>query len=165
MRAPEPEEANKLLKHLFITHTESYENLDRTAESWKEFPIEKEEEIIRNFSEEKNKFFVTAFSENEIVGGLGISGDGRPFRLHCATLGMSIQNAFKGKGLGTKMMEYALENCIKADFHRVELSVREYNLAAIHLYEKVGFQRVGKLEDAAKVDGKFVSEFLYQKLL
>ena len=165
LRSPEPEEAEKLLSHLFITHTESYENLDRTAESWKQFPVEKEKEIIKNFIDAKNKFFVTAFFEEKIVGGLGVSGDDRPFRNHNATLGMSIQNAFKNKGLGSEMMSYALENAEKASLHRIDLTVRDYNELAIHLYEKLGFQRVGKLIDAAKVDGKFVSEYLYQKLI
>jgi RimJ/RimL family protein N-acetyltransferase len=165
LRSPDPDEAQNLLDHLYITHSESYKNLDRTAESWKDFPLETEIEIIKGFVESKNKFFVTAFHDGKIIGGLGISGDGRPFRTHSATLGMSIQNAFKNQGLGSQMMSKAMEEAKKMGLHRIELTVRDYNESAIALYEKFSFEKVGTLKDTAKIDGGFVNEYLYQKIL
>ena len=165
MKSPAAEDARAFLDHLAITHKESFKNLDRTADSWKNFPVEQEAEIIKNFSLSKNKFFVFAEYKGRIVGGMGIAGDDRPFRIHSATLGMSIQNEFKNLGLGSQMIQYGLENAKLFGLGRIELTVREYNTSAIHLYEKFGFEKVGKLKMAAKIDGDFVNEYLYQKIL
>lgn len=165
LRSPEVHEAQKFLDHLFITHSESYKFLESTAEPWKNFPLKKEEEIIEHFIATSNKFLVTAFIGDVIVGGLGVMGDARPFRTHCARLGMSIQKAYHNQGLGTQAMKYALENTAKAGLTRIELTVRDYNTSAIKLYENFDFKKVGTLNNAAMIDGELVNEYLYEKIL
>ena len=165
LRSPEVQEAQIFLDHLFITHTESYKFLESTAELWKNFSVKKEEGIIEHFITTSNKFLVTAFIDDVIVGGLGVMDDARPFRTHSVSLGMSIQKAYHNQGLGTQAMAYALENATKAELTRIELKVRDYNPSAIKLYENFNFKRVGTLNNAAIIDGKFVNEYLYEKLL
>ena len=165
LRSPEPKDAKVFLEHLYIAHLESYRNLDQTADFWKGFSVEKEKDIIEDFLQVKSKFLIAAFLNDKVVGGLGIVGEERPFRTHSARLGMSIQSIVGNKGLGSQMIKYALDSVSKCGLSRIELSVRDYNQPAIHLYEKFGFQRVGLLEKAAKVDGEFVSEYLYQLIL
>jgi len=41
--------------------------------------------------------------------------------------------------------------------HRVFLSVREDNTAALGLYEKIGFIREGIMRDSIYKDGKYIS--------
>lgn len=48
---------------------------------------------------------------------------------------------------------------------RLELTVRTFNAPGISLYEKLGFRRVGILNSAALIDGKFVDEYMYERLL
>lgn len=165
LRSPIPEDAQNFLNHLVMTHTESYRNLDRHAESWGKMPVEKEAAVIRDFEASASHFFIVALYDGRIVGGLGIMGDAKDFQRGNATLGMSIQNAFSGVGLGTELMKYALEQARKLEFHRLELRVRTYNGPAIALYEKVGFQRVGLLKESAFVDDSFVDEYIYQAII
>lgn len=108
---------------------------------------------------------MAAYRGEVIIGGLGIfasnDGAGRFYGL----LGMSVQKAFHGQGLGQKMMSYAIEQCRLAGLHRLELSVRTFNQPGIALYEKTGFRRIGTLHEVAFIDGKFVDEYLYELLL
>jgi RimJ/RimL family protein N-acetyltransferase len=42
------------------------------------------------------------------------------------------------------------------------LTVRVYNEAGIHLYERTGFERVGLLKEVAFIDNQFCDEYFYQ---
>ena len=74
-------------------------------------------------------------------------------------------NEFSNSGLGTQMLQYTLELSKEIGFHRVELTVRTYNQPGIKLYEKLGFQKIGLLSDAAFIDGAFVDEYSFQIIL
>ncbi len=165
LRSPRPDEAESLLQHLRISHSESYRNLNHAPHYWSGFSAEDEGEILADFESSKSKFMLSAFSGDKIIGGLGFVGSVGDFLKHNARIGMSIQKAFCNSGLGTEMMRYSLDLGKQHGFHRVELTVRTYNEAGISLYEKVGFQRVGLLKSAAFIDDEYVDEYLYQIIL
>jgi len=106
-----------------------------------------------------------AYSGDRIVGGLGFVGYQAEIVKRSAGIGMSIQKEFWNTGLGTEMMKLMLATAKEAGYHRVDLTVRTFNTAGIKLYEKVGFQRIGLLKDAAFIDGEYVDELSYQILL
>ena len=62
----------------------------------------------------------------------------------------------RARGLGTEairiLLNYAFD---ERGLTRVGLSVFDFNEAAIHAYEKLGFQREGRLRQALKRDGEF----------
>ncbi len=165
IRSVKPSDAENMLTHLFTSHSESYKNMNNSAEFWKSFPVEQEKTILADFEASDSKFMITAIYEGRIVGGLGFMGAQGQFHKKNGSLGMSIQNEFSNLGLGTQMMEFAIEAARNCGFHRMELSVRTYNEAGIALYEKVGFQRIGLLKEIAYIDGEFVDEFSYQFIL
>lgn len=83
-----------------------------------------------------------------------------------ATLHIMIgDKAARGKGAGTfavkKMIDHAFRNI---NLHRIELSVLNYNLAAIHVYEKCGFIREGVKRQAVYKNGTFTDMYLYAVL-
>ena len=165
LRSAAPADAENLLQHLRTTHAESYKNLNQSAEYWNGFSVSSEEKILADFESSKSKFMLVALHEARIVGGLGFVGYPAEFARKSAGIGMSIQQAFCNSGLGTEMMTYMLLQAKELGFHRVDLTVRTYNTAGIALYEKIGFQRIGLLKDAAFIDGQFVDEFSYQTIL
>ena len=59
--------------------------------------------------------------------------------------GVAMHPNFMGKGLGVKMMKDIIDFSVKSGFNRIELSTATTNDKALHLYEKVGFQREGVL--------------------
>ena len=162
LRSAMPVDAEKMLIHLRTTHTESYRNLNQSANYWSTVSIADEQKILSDFESAKNRFMLVAVYGEKIVGGLGFFGNQAEFTKHTAQIGMSIQQEFANSGLGTEMLKYTIMLAKEFAFHRIELTVRTYNAQGITLNEKVGFQRVGLLKDAAFIDGKFVDEFSYQ---
>ena len=68
---------------------------------------------------------------------------------------MGVVSAFRGKGLGLRLIRAALQAAWAADITRVELSVYADNAPAIALYEKVGFIREGIVRNAVRIDGRY----------
>jgi RimJ/RimL family protein N-acetyltransferase len=158
-------DAEAMLEHLKITHTESYKNMNQSAEFWQSLTLADEQKILTDFANSQSKFMLVATFDTRIIGGLGFVGQQAEFTKHSGQIGMSIQQAFTNSGLGTAMLEYALQIAKDFDFHRVDLSVRTYNKPGIALYEKVGFKRIGLLKDAAFINGEYVDEYSYQLIL
>ncbi|MFN4218348.1 MAG: GNAT family N-acetyltransferase [Candidatus Bipolaricaulia bacterium] len=55
-------------------------------------------------------------------------------------LNIAVDPAYRGRGLGKRLLEYALEYCRRLGAERVELEVRTGNNVAIALYQKYGFE-------------------------
>lgn len=165
LRSPLPEEASVLLAHLKNVLRDSYRNMNHPKNHWDAFPVEEEVKILTDFQNSIQKFMISAFEQNRIVGNLGIFGFGGEFLKHNARLGMGIETEFQNQGLGTALMEYALESAESLGFKRVELTVRAFNLSGIALYEKSGFRRIGLLEKMAFIDNEYHDEYMYETLL
>jgi RimJ/RimL family protein N-acetyltransferase len=165
LRSAEPSDAAGLLNHLRVTHKEAYKNLNQPPEYWNGFSVDVEEKILADFESSNAKFMLIAAVDGAIIGGLGMVGMQGDFLRHNASLGMSIQQRFCNSGLGTEMMKYALEIGKDSGFRRISLTVRTQNAAGIALYEKVGFQRIGLLKEAAFIDNRYLDEYSYQIIL
>ena len=68
---------------------------------------------------------------------------------------MGIVPAYRGRGLGLRLIQAALAQAWAARFVRVEIDVHADNARAIALYEKVGFVREGVARDAVFIDGEY----------
>lgn len=55
-------------------------------------------------------------------------------------LNIAVDPAFRGQGLGKRLLEYALQYCRRLGADQVELEVRTDNEIAIALYQKYGFE-------------------------
>jgi len=162
LRTLKPFEAQAMLQHLQITHQEAYQNMNQSADYWRNMLVEDEQRILGEFQNSNSRFLLGAVHDETIIGGLGFVGDESEFIDRNGTLGMSIQKKFCGQGLGSEMMKYAIEQAKIYGFHRIELAVRTYNETAIALYEKLGFKRIGTRSECAYIDGKYVDEYLYE---
>ena len=80
-----------------------------------------------------------AQAEEAIVGQAGMTGEGR------LDLGMWIAAPWRGRGVGTALVEACLEWARESGAYKVSLEVWPHNAAAIALYEKFGFEREGYL--------------------
>ena len=165
LRSPTAKDSERVLEHLRTTQKESYRNLNQSFEFWTSMSIEAEERILASIESAPTKFMIVATNGDHIVGGIGVMGQEQEFVRKNARIGMSIRAAYGGMGLGTQLVQYAIENAKLAGFHRLELNVRTYNQPGIALYEKFGFSRIGTAHEVAFVDGAFVDEYLYEMIL
>jgi RimJ/RimL family protein N-acetyltransferase len=68
---------------------------------------------------------------------------------------MGLLPAYRGQGIGRRLLERTLDAARAGGLSRVELTVREDNPAAIALYERAGFAAEGVQRNAFKVDGRY----------
>ena len=78
-----------------------------------------------------------------------------PIQAHRGVFGVGLLPQFRGRGIGTKLIQSALAAARAYGLHRVELTVRENNTGAIELYKKAGFEIEGVQRNAVLVDGVY----------
>ncbi len=103
-------------------------------------------------------FSLVASVEDEVVGSLGLrTFPNRPRRRHVGQIGMAVRDDWHSKGVGTALMEAAIDLADNwLNLTRLELTVFADNAPAIHLYETYGFAREGTLVRYAFRDGQYV---------
>ncbi|CAM3719805.1 GNAT family N-acetyltransferase [Marinicrinis lubricantis] len=69
--------------------------------------------------------------------GFGYVGEDVP------ELGMAIIKAYRGKGIGTALLETLFQDLKAREVQQISLSVDPDNLAAVKLYQRFGFKEAG----------------------
>ena len=112
-------------------------------------------EFVTGMIEKNHPFFVVLDGET-VVGWVFIHPARLPVSAHVGDLVMGLLKDYRGQGLGTKLIQVAIEKAKITGLMRVELQVFPHNTAAIALYEKVGFRHEGTRAKAAKLDEGYV---------
>lgn len=63
---------------------------------------------------------------------------------HCGVLGVGLLPAYRGRGIGRRLLTQALHLARTQGLYRIELEARSDNHAALALYEKLGFSIEGR---------------------
>lgn len=151
-------DAEELCKHSYVTSGETHfmslypEEVSMNVEGMKE-------RLLAIEKDQKN-FMLVAFLDEKLIGATRIIKIKNHIKFqHRGYLGISILKEYHGQGLGTYMLQMALEQAKTNGFEQVELGVFEDNLGAISLYEKSGFKKVGIQPRAFKLkDGTYRDE-------
>jgi ribosomal protein S18 acetylase RimI-like enzyme len=118
------------------------------------FPLESTIEFVKFIvSQNLSQYF--AVENGEVVGWCDIIPKSYEGLTHVGVLGMGVLKACRGKGLGTQLLEKAIEHAKLNGIEKVELDVFETNTGAIALYEKMGFTMEGKRVKGRKLDGLY----------
>ena len=108
---------------------------------------------------------LVALVDGKLVGQLGLHTARGMRRRHVAGLGMAVHDKWQGQGVGTAMMEAAMD---LADnwlaLTRLELTVFVDNEAAIALYKKCGFEIEGTHQKYGFREGKYVDTYAMARL-
>ncbi|MFK7824371.1 MAG: N-acetyltransferase family protein [Oligoflexales bacterium] len=105
------------------------------------------------------RFWVLKDAEDGISGHLYLKGSPYRSSRHRCRLGMGIEPAVRGRGFGEKLISEAFAWLkTQAIIEWVELYVFEHNLPAIKLYEKMGFGKVGIVQDLFRVNGHSIND-------
>jgi ribosomal protein S18 acetylase RimI-like enzyme len=99
---------------------------------------------------------VVALDDGHVVGWADIRPSNAPAMRHCGTLGMGVLAAYRGQGLGRRLLDAVVSRAWNAGLERVELEVRLDNEPAIALYERTGFLREGLKVRGMLIDGSYV---------
>lgn len=118
--------------------------------------LEQEEKFLENMKENENNLLLGAFVEGRLISIASLLTVSSYKRMqHRSQLGISILKAYWNLGLGTAIMEELLTFARSSkQLEIIELEVITENFAAIHLYEKFGFQIIGTYPRFSKVADK-----------
>ena len=101
----------------------------------------------------------------EVVGHLSVYPYREPRRRHSGHFGMAVRDDWQGKGVGTKLLEAALDLADNwLGLTRLDLRVFVDNEAAIALYRKFGFEVEGTHEQFALRGGEYVDAHVMARL-
>jgi L-phenylalanine/L-methionine N-acetyltransferase len=122
-----------------------------SAEMWRKRLSEKPEGI----------YALVACIDDEVVGDLTLETHPTLWRRrHVGQIGMAVRDDWQGKGVGTALMEAALDLADNwLNLTRLELTVYTDNAAGIALYEKFGFEIEGTHRRFAFRDGRYVDAY------
>ena len=111
-------------------------------------------------------YSLVACIDGEVIGQLGLhTSPGRPRRRHVGEIGMAVRDDWQGKGVGTALMQAAVELADKwLNLFRLELEVYTDNEPAVRLYKKFGFKIEGTAIQHAFRDGHFVDSYFMARL-
>jgi RimJ/RimL family protein N-acetyltransferase len=105
-------------------------------------------------------FSVVAASNGELVGDCVLWGIDRFHR--SAHLGLSLFPAFRGKGLGTEVVQLLCEYAfLTLGLHRLQLETLADNDGMRKTAERTGFELEGQFRKAAWANGEFIDEVVY----
>ncbi len=79
---------------------------------------------------------------------------------HHGYLGIAALKEYRGLGIGLEMMKTLVREGRKAGLKTVQLEVFENNAQAIHVYEKAGFRRVGRVPKKIRRGSRFIDAVL-----
>lgn len=100
-----------------------------------------------------------------VVGSLGVDGDAHPNSGHVAWIGISVERAWRGVGIGGFLLETAVAWATEAGVKKLVLGVFPENTRALAFYERHGFRREGLRVAQFLRDGRYHDEVLMARPL
>lgn len=112
-----------------------------------------------------NFYGLVAESSGVIVGQSGVEHLQRPRLRHIGRIGMAVHQDYQRQGIGSQLLAAVIdlaENWLGV--HRLELTVFTDNAAAIHLYQKHGFEIEGEARQFALRAGQYVNAYYMARI-
>lgn len=121
-------------------------------------PLEETKKYVHNMIKNGLPHFVVV-SDGKVVGWCDVQRGDRQMHAHRGTLGIGLLPAFRGKGIGQKLLTKTIEAAFACGMTRIELTVKEPNKNALELYKKVGFEVEGFHKNACLIDGVYINNY------
>ncbi len=122
-------------------------------------PLESSKKFFRTIIKNDYAQFV-ALSKDKVIGWCDILPKEKEINKHVGVMGVGIIPDFRGKGIGTRLINACLEKVKKQNIYRIELWVYEDNVNAVDLYKKLGFEIEGVKRNVAKIDGVYKNDII-----
>lgn len=166
-REPSQEDVTSLLEFAnALIHEDLYIQLGG-SQSGKPLALMEEQQYVDRIVGELEKregVHILAFHESTLVGNAGVT-KGRNRREHVGSLGIALHEDYRGEGIGRKLIEILLHQVKSIGIQMVELKVYHPNLQAIGLYQKMGFQEIGRFPNSGRYKDGFIDEVWMYKIL
>ena len=110
---------------------------------------------------------LAAFDGNKVIGmcSVNLLRNGHPYSGHAAGMGMMMLQKYTHNGIGGKFFDIAEKWAREHNIHKLQAEVRHNNIPSIANCIKHGFIITGIHYDAAFINGKWVHEYIVEKML
>lgn len=100
-----------------------------------------------------------AFDGERMIGHLDLTGGSLYAALHRARLGIGVERGYRGAGVGSALIDAALAWARREqELVWIDLTVFEHNQRAVRLYERYGFQHMGRMQDAYRMGEQSIDD-------
>jgi len=114
----------------------------------------------------EHNFFLVAVVDAQVVGILALVDT-----LICSSplpslaVGIHLVRQWRGRGIGSAMLRYALRWTKEHDYHRLEADIFTTNKRSVHLFSKAGFREEDCRRRAVQVGAQQINEVVLEKRL
>jgi len=163
IRAATREDAEGIITHIIDISSEPDIYVSYTPEE-ANIPVEPKSDRIKQHLEMGNLYLV-AEAEGKIIAEFTCLVDhSYAITRHTAVLGMSVDREYRNQGIGSRLMKAAIDWARDKRIGRLELEVYAENVAAIHLYEKFGFEVEGRKRNYAYQRDRYYDSLIMSRL-
>lgn len=128
------------------------------------FTAEEEAAHIRQLEGSCDEVLFVAKDGGRVIGDASLSRLPRRMK-HRGDFGISVLREYWNCGIGSRLLREVIDFARENSFDVVELQVRSDNAAAIHLYEKFGFQKFGTHTSFFKMENEEIAfDYMYLKI-
>ena len=159
IRAADPSDAEQLTRLAEQVSAEPEGWLISVAGEWRSAGDERRYlKALRKYAHAA--VFVAEREDGAIVGRLSVGRDPHPASSHVADLGLMVALDARREGIGTALLQAAVDWARTAGVRKLELHVFPWNEAAIALYDRFGFEREGYRKGHYRRGGEDVDAIL-----
>jgi len=131
-----------------------------------EYQVEERIEWFNKYSKDEYPIYV-ALLQNVIVGYCTISPyrPGRKAMAQVAEISYYIDYEHHGKGVGTKLIQYVLDDCPRIDKKYLLAILLDLNKSSVGILEKFQFAQWGHFPEIVNLVGKKCGQVIYGRKL
>ncbi len=101
---------------------------------------------------------------NCIIGWISLQDFyGRPAYNGTAEISIYLEENYRNKGFGKKMLSFTIEQCNKLDIHTLLAFIFQQNEASIRLFKSAGFEDWALLKEVALLNSTFANLIILGK--
>jgi RimJ/RimL family protein N-acetyltransferase len=125
--------------------------------------VSEERRYLRAIRKHAYAAVLVAELDGRIVGRLSIGRDSHPASEHVADVGLMVADGYRRRGIGRALMESAEAWARGVGVRKIELHVFPHNEAALGLYDRIGYRRVGLRRGHFRRSDGYVDAILMEK--
>ena len=126
-----------------------------------------EREYISELDTAKNLLIVAAMGGEAIgcLAALQADNGRREETAHILHVGLHLREAFRGQGIGSNLLAYAIEWAVEKGYKKLEANIFTTNKQSLGMFRKAGFAEEGVRKNRIQVGRELIDEVLMGKVL
>lgn len=163
LRPAAPEDADAIIKTVRSTSLErSYIMMEQYSKD-----PEWERQFITGMDLTRN-FLLVAVADGKVIGSLAaLQADNglRPQTAHVLNIGLHLSEEFRGFGIGSEMLHYAIDWAKEHGFKKISASIFTPSKRSLNLFKRAGFSEECVRLKQIRIGRDYIDEICMGKLL